>query len=222
MVDPRDIVLEAGTKHDFIDELLSVPGGERVRDCIQCGTCSGSCPVAPAGGMDYTPRTIMRMIQAGLEDEVLSSTTVWTCAACYACAVRCPRDIDITDVMIRLRNLALIRRYPARSGIARRGKVYNVDFMKIVRRLGRIYEPELVIRYHLKTNPLNLLGMVPVGLTMLLKHKLRLLPEPVEGRAEVQGIFYRLEKEQTRKEREAQEERKSRKEPKPRKGRKEE
>jgi heterodisulfide reductase subunit C len=161
--------------------------------CYQCGTCSGSCPVAPAGGMDYTPRIIMRMIQAGMEDEVLTSQTVWTCAACYACAVRCPRDIDITDVMIRLRNLALLRRYPARSGIARRGRIYNVDFMKIVRRLGRIYEAELVIRYHLQTNPLNLLNMAPVGLKMLLKHKLRLLPEGTEERAEIRGIFNQLE-----------------------------
>lgn len=166
---------------------------EAVSVCYQCGTCSGSCPVAPAGGMDYTPRIIMRMIQAGMEDEVLTSETVWTCAACYACAVRCPRDIDITDVMIRLRNLALLRGYPARSGIARRGRIYNVDFMKIVRRLGRIYEAELVIRYHLKTNPLNLLNMAPVGLKMLLKHKLRLLPESTEGKAEIRGIFNQLE-----------------------------
>jgi heterodisulfide reductase subunit C len=161
--------------------------------CYQCGTCSGSCPVAPAGGMDYTPRTIMRLIQIGMEDEVLSSETVWTCAACYACAVRCPRDIDITDVMIRLRNLALIRGHQPRTSVARRGKIYNVDFMRIVRRFGRIYELELVLRYHLKTNPLNLLGMAPVGLKMFLKHKLRLLPEPVKDRQEIQGIFERLE-----------------------------
>jgi heterodisulfide reductase subunit C len=168
---------------------------EAVSVCYQCGTCSGACPVAPAGGMDYTPRTIMRMIQAGMEDEVLSSETVWTCSACYSCAVRCPRDIDITDVMIRLRNLALVRGLPARTDVARRGRVYNVDFMKIVRRLGRMYEPELVIRYHVKTNPLNLLGMAPVGLKMLLKRKLRLLPDPAEGRAEIRGIFDRLEEE---------------------------
>jgi len=166
---------------------------EAVSVCYQCGTCSGSCPVAPAGGMDYTPRIIMRMIQAGMEDQVLASETVWTCAACYSCAVRCPRNIDITDVMIRLRNLALIRGYPAHSGIARRGRIYNTDFMKIVRRFGRIYELELVLRYHLKTNPLNLLRMAPVGLKMLLKRKLKLLPEVIDGRAEVQGIFYRLE-----------------------------
>jgi len=184
---------------------------EAVSGCYQCGTCSGSCPVAPAGGMDYTPRTTMRMIQAGLEDEVLASETVWTCSACYSCAVRCPRDIDITDVMIRLRNLALIRGYPARTGVAHRGKVYNTDFMEIVRRLGRIYEPELVIRYHLKTNPLNLMGMAPVGLKMLLKHKLRLLPDPIEGRREVQGIFYRLRKEEARREQQVREEQQARK-----------
>lgn len=176
---------------------------EAVSVCYQCGTCSGSCPVAPAGGMDYTPRTIMRLIQAGMEDEVLSSQTVWTCAACYSCAVRCPRDIDITDVMVRLRNLALIRGYPAKTGIARRGRIYNVDFMRIVRRFGRIYELELVLRYHLKTNPFNLLGMAPVGLKMLLKRKLRFLPHPIQGRPEIDGLFYRLESDQARKERRA-------------------
>jgi heterodisulfide reductase subunit C len=176
---------------------------EAVSVCYQCGTCSGSCPVAPAGGMDYTPRTIMRLIQAGMEDEVLSSQTVWTCAACYSCAVRCPRDIDITDVMVRLRNLALIRGYPAKTGIARRGRIYNVDFMRIVRRFGRIYELELVLRYHLKTNPFNLLGMAPVGLKMFLKRKLRFLPHLIEGRPEIDGLFYRLESDQARKERKA-------------------
>jgi heterodisulfide reductase subunit C len=154
------------------------------------------------------------MIQAGMEDEVLSSETVWTCSACYSCAVRCPRDIDITDIMIRLRNLALIRGYPARSGLARKGRIYNVDFMEIVRRFGRIYELELVLRYHLKTNPLNLLGMAPVGLKMLRKGKLKLLPEPAEDRREVQGIFYRLEADEARRQREEQQELAARKDKK--------
>jgi heterodisulfide reductase subunit C len=165
---------------------------EAVSVCYQCGTCSGSCPVVAAGGMDYTPRAIMRLVQAGLEDEVLSSETIWTCATCYSCAVRCPRDIDITDVMVRLRNLALARGHVAQSGVARRGRIYNRDFMRIVRRFGRIYELELVLRYHLKTNPFNLLGMAPVGVKMFLKHKLKLLPERAEGRDEVQGIFREL------------------------------
>jgi heterodisulfide reductase subunit C len=155
--------------------------------CYQCGTCSGACPVAAAGGMDYTPRAIMRMIQAGMEEEVLSSQTIWTCASCYACVVRCPRDIEITDVMTQLRNVAIVKGYRARKG-----KVYNQNFVNIVRRHGRMWEPELVVRYNLLTNPLNFVGLVPVGLKMLLKRKLRLLPDRPSGRSEIQGIFDRL------------------------------
>ncbi len=177
--------------HETSPELAKIV--ELVSVCYQCGTCTASCPVVPAGGMDYTPRIIMRMLQAGMEDQVLASETIWTCATCYSCAVRCPRDIDITDVMFRLRNLALIRGYPARSGVARRGRIYNTDFMKIVRRLGRMYELELVLRYHLKADLLGLIGMVPAGVKMLLRHKLRFLPESVVDRAQVRGIFDRVE-----------------------------
>lgn len=160
---------------------------EQVAACYQCGTCSGACPVVAAGGMDYTPRAIMRMIQAGLEAEVLSSQTIWTCASCYLCVVRCPRDVEITDVMTRLRNVAIAKGFKARAG-----RVYNEGFMDIVRRHGRMYEPELVVRYHLLTNPLNMLGVAPVGLKMVLKRKLRFLPEHPEGRSEVRGIFRQL------------------------------
>jgi heterodisulfide reductase subunit C len=168
------------------------PIEEEVALCYQCGTCSGACPVTAAGGMDYTPRAIMRMIQTGMEKEVLSSQTIWTCASCYACAVRCPRDIEITDVMTQLRNVALKKGYKARKG-----RVYNEGFMGIVRQHGRMWEPRLVVQYNLLTNPLNLLGMAPVGLKMVLKRKLRLLPDQPEGRSEIRGIFDRLEGDRT-------------------------
>ncbi len=163
------------------------PIEEEVAECYQCGTCSGACPVVAAGGMDFTPRAIMRLIQAGLHDDVLSSQTIWTCASCYACVVRCPRDIEITDVMTQLRNVALKRGHRARKG-----KVYNEGFMDIVRRHGRMYEAELVVRYNLLTNPLNFLGLVPVATKMIAKRKLRFLPDHPQGRSEIRGIFDRL------------------------------
>ncbi len=162
---------------------------EEVALCYQCGTCSGACPVVAAGGMDYTPRAIMRLLQAGLHDDVLSSRTIWTCASCYACVVRCPRGIEITDVMTQLRNLALSKGYRARKG-----RVYNVGFMDIVRRHGRMYEAELVIRYNLLTNPLNFIGLLPVASKMIAKRKLRFLPDHPKGRTEIRGIFDRLRK----------------------------
>ncbi|MEJ2736630.1 MAG: 4Fe-4S dicluster domain-containing protein [Anaerolineae bacterium] len=162
---------------------------EEVALCYQCGTCSGACPVVAAGGMDYTPRAIMRMIQTGMEEEVLSSQTIWTCASCYACVARCPRDIEITDVMTQLRNVALAKGYKARKG-----KVYNEGFMGIVRQHGRMWEPQLVIQYNLLTNPLNFLGLAPIGLKMIRKNKLRFLPDHPKGRAEIRGIFDGLER----------------------------
>jgi len=161
---------------------------EAVSLCYQCGTCSGACPVTAAGGMDYTPRAIMRMLQMGLEEDVLSSQTIWTCASCYHCVVRCPRDIEITDVMTQLRNAALKKGYKARTG-----KVYNEGFMNIVRFHGRMWEPRLVVQYNLLTNPLNFVGLIPVAVKMLAKHKLRLLPDHPAGRPEIRGIFERLE-----------------------------
>jgi heterodisulfide reductase subunit C len=164
------------------------PIEEMVALCYQCGTCSGACPVDAAGGMDYSPRAIMRLIQAGLEDEVLSSQTIWTCASCYHCVVRCPRDIEIADVMTQLRNVALKKGYKARKG-----KVYNEGFMGIVRFHGRMWEPRLVVQYNLLTNPFNFIGLAPVGIKMFLKRKLRLLPDHPQGRAEIRGIFDRLQ-----------------------------
>ena len=161
---------------------------EMAATCYQCGTCTGACPVVAAGGMDYTPRAIMRMIQAGMEHETLSSQTIWTCASCYACAARCPREIEITDMMTKLRHIALKRGYKAR-----RGKVYNEGFMSIVRRHGRMYELELVVRYNLLTNPFNFLGLLPVGLKMIRKNKLRYLPDHPQGRSEVRHMFDRVE-----------------------------
>lgn len=77
------------------------PAGRLIRQCIQCGTCSASCPTAYA--MDYTPRQLWRLLQLGFVDEVLNSQTFWLCTVCGSCQVRCRRGIDIKDVMVALK-----------------------------------------------------------------------------------------------------------------------
>jgi len=160
---------------------------ETVASCIQCGTCSASCPTAFA--MDYTPRAIMRLIQADMEEATLGSQTIWVCASCYSCAVRCPRDIEITEVMTRLRNMAIKKGYRPRTDVA-----FYCGFMDIVRRYGRMFEPELMVRYGLAVNPLKLLGQASIGLTMLRKGKLAFRPHRIEGQPQVQEIFERIER----------------------------
>jgi len=77
--------------------------GEMLATCIQCGTCSATCPTAFA--MDHTPRHLWELLRAGLVAEVLTSRTFWLCLSCYSCTVTCPRGIVPSDVMLRLKSL---------------------------------------------------------------------------------------------------------------------
>lgn len=81
------------------EEMTALQG--MVIGCIQCGTCSATCPTAFA--MDYTPRALWRLVELGLHEELLRSSTFWMCTACYSCTVRCPRGIQITETMRELR-----------------------------------------------------------------------------------------------------------------------
>jgi heterodisulfide reductase subunit D len=53
--------------------------------------------------MDYTPRHLWRMVEAGLTYEVLNSSTFWFCTSCYACTNQCPRGIHPGETMLRLK-----------------------------------------------------------------------------------------------------------------------
>jgi heterodisulfide reductase subunit D len=97
----------AVSEDDLLAAVTGLRGGERLIACYQCGTCSGSCPTAPA--MEYTPRRILHMLRLGLGMRVLQSRAIWLCTSCYSCTARCPREIKITDTMLGLRRLAVDR-----------------------------------------------------------------------------------------------------------------
>lgn len=84
---------------------------ERIRACFQCGTCSGGCPSGRRTAM--RTRAVIRKALLGLE-EVLDDMDIWLCSTCYTCYSRCPRNVPVTDIIIKLRNLA-----------ARRGKMLD-------------------------------------------------------------------------------------------------
>ena len=75
----------------------NVNGGDKMNLCMQCGTCSGSCPIGVQ--MDYGPRKLFQMIRAGMKEEVLSANTMWNCTSCYRCVVRCPRGVPVTYIL---------------------------------------------------------------------------------------------------------------------------
>jgi len=79
--------------------------GQNSFSCYQCGLCSTGCPASVA--MDVAPNRIMRLVQLGLEGEIANSGTIWLCASCLTCSVRCPRGIDLARVMEALRLTSL-------------------------------------------------------------------------------------------------------------------
>ena len=95
--------LDAAT-FDFALAERVTPEWEKLFSCMQCGTCSSSCPTAHA--MDYTPRQLWQMMRLGMEEVVLNSQTFWLCTACKSCQVRCPRGISLTDTMLALKEYA--------------------------------------------------------------------------------------------------------------------
>jgi heterodisulfide reductase subunit C len=82
--------------------------GENIDLCFQCGAWSSGCPLAQE--MDLLPSKVIRYAQLGIE-EVLDSKTIWVCSTCFNCEVRCPRGIDIANVMEALRQLVLRKKY---------------------------------------------------------------------------------------------------------------
>jgi heterodisulfide reductase subunit C len=143
---------------EWAHEIIKLPGCEKLFSCIQCGTCSGTCPLSIY--MDYTPRRIMNLVREGFRTDALASQTIWLCASCYSCTVRCPQKIQITDVMYSLKREAIKHRlYPKRLAIP----VLSREFYSMVSRYGRSSEMWLVMRMALKSNPWILFTMIGTG-----------------------------------------------------------
>jgi len=100
IVDVNALKLKKGDLVKEVEELC----GENLFGCYQCGTCSAGCPFIE--DMDLSPDEVIRYVILD-KKEVLNSKTIWLCAACYTCAERCPRDINITKIMEALRQIIL-------------------------------------------------------------------------------------------------------------------
>ncbi len=148
----------------FVDEISETPGGESIRLCIQCGTCTASCPNADR--MEHTPSQLIAMARAGLKKETLSSNAMWFCLSCYTCTVRCPRGIKPTELMHAFEGMAV------REGLASKRTLtpimYRI-FSDYVYKVGTLPEFGFMRRFYMSTNPFRALGMLPVALD-LMKH----------------------------------------------------
>jgi heterodisulfide reductase subunit C len=100
----------------FAEEIKEHHGGEKLNLCYQCGACAGGCPIGKLTG-SYKPRHILRMAMLGLKREVLSSDSIWLCALCYTCQERCSQGVEIADIMLILRNIAVREGYVPQASV---------------------------------------------------------------------------------------------------------
>jgi heterodisulfide reductase subunit C len=94
-------------RDDFVRKIEEL-SGQKLLACYQCGKCSAGCPAV--GEMDILPNQVIRYAQLGLKEELLEAKSVWVCASCYTCNVRCPKGIKIAEVMEAVRQVLLRKR----------------------------------------------------------------------------------------------------------------
>jgi heterodisulfide reductase subunit C len=175
---------EQELRKTFLEQAHLIPGGERIARCIQCGTCTGSCPVNYV--MDISPRMVIALFRAGEIEKVLRSRTIWICASCYMCTTRCPQAIKITDILYALKRTAMERGlYPDRFPVY----ILSRAFVDNVNRYGRNHEILLLTRYYLRRNPLELLRLMPLGISMWRKGRVSLLPSKIKGIKTIRQIL---------------------------------
>jgi heterodisulfide reductase subunit C len=163
----------------FFDEVVAAtPGESNLERCIQCGTCAGSCPSSP--DMEYTPRAIIAMINAGMQEEVLRANTSWYCVSCYYCMVRCPQDIHVTDIMYTLKRLSIKKGY-YRQSTAKGAKDFSQTFIYFVENFGRGFELGLAGVHLLSHRPLGLAKMMPMGMGMMRRGRMSIVPKQIKG-----------------------------------------
>jgi quinone-modifying oxidoreductase subunit QmoC len=89
---------------NFIKD-VGILGGEDLKKCYQCATCSVVCPISP----DNRPFPRKEMIAAswGLKDKLVKSADPWLCHNCGDCSTRCPRKAKPADVLAAIRAKAI-------------------------------------------------------------------------------------------------------------------
>jgi len=133
-------------RNNFLKEVeANVEEGDWVKMCMQCGVCSGSCPLGPY--WEHPPQEIFMMIRAGKRDEVLQSDSMWMCTSCYNCIARCPRGLPITHIMHGLAT------YAKRLGLAPKEQPtakFAQLFWDNLTKTGRVNELKLGLALYFK------------------------------------------------------------------------
>ncbi len=155
---------------------------QTIQLCYHCHKCTAGCPVADE--MTYGPDRVLRMVQLGEKERLLTSHDIWICASCETCGTRCPNEIDIARVMDALRQMAVAEGVV----IAEPDSIkFHRLFLSLLSRMGRMHEASLMGIYLLWT--WGFMDYMGTATKMFTKGKVPLIPHRIKGRGDVKRIF---------------------------------
>jgi len=125
---------------------------------------------------------MVELLLAGREEEVLASNRLWLCLHCGTCAARCPNGVDVGEITAALKQKAWRRQVAAPIALP----AFYQSFLASVARWGRVYELGMLLGYKLRTG--RWLEDMALGWQLLRQGQLSLLPQPIQGRAEVAAL----------------------------------
>jgi len=179
---PSTINIGSGDTDTGFTSEVKKRSGVDLNTCYHCRSCANGCPFIEA--MDFSPNSVIRLIQLGLKKEALESTAILLCVGCHTCSTMCPMAIDMSAIMDALRQMALENGVPvAEPDILN----FHKEVLHSIGRYGRTHKLEIMLRYKILRR--DWFSDMDVGMKMLAKRKLDLRPSRVNGIGEIRKLF---------------------------------
>jgi heterodisulfide reductase subunit C len=156
--------------------------GQPLSRCYQCKKCSAGCPVE--GVADLHTNEVVRLIQLGDMERLLNSSRLWLCVGCKTCQARCPNGIDVSSALDVIKDKSF--KQGSRQADTRIPAFYK-SFMDVVGMSGRLYELGMIGLYKMRTK--TYMDDMELGIDMLKKGKLKLMPDRVKNMNQIKAIF---------------------------------
>jgi len=134
--------------------------------------------------MSAPPNRVVRYLQLGQYDAALNQNSYWVCSSCETCSTRCPRGVEIKEIMEVLRHDAYRRHLHAGE---RRVTVFHRVFLLTVSFFGRLYEPALILLNNIASGAF--FKDVLNAPAMLVKGKLKIFPNPGADLSSLRRIY---------------------------------
>jgi len=158
---------------------------EKLRHCFECGICTASCPIVRLISKHYNPRMLLQTIIHDL-DRAITEVEPWLCAWCDRCYKRCPQGLNLPEIFLLARNIAVERGYLSKfseglqligrempfagvCGLVCFGKVEDPKAAELLKQYVAEYEQKReekpVLTFKKRREKVAIIGSGPAGLT---------------------------------------------------------